>query len=325
MSLLEVKNLTVIYPDGTEAVDKVSFKLDEGEILGLIGESGSGKTTLGMALTKLLPQGTEVSGEVLYKGMNLLELKGKELEKIRGKEIGTVFQDTLSALDPLMRIGRQIIERSVADKTITQDEAYPRAIEIMQALGVTQPESRLQAFPHELSGGLRQRAFITISLFQDPRILVFDEPTTSLDVVAQSQLVSLIRDLKSKGYSIIFITHDLLLASSFCDSILIMYAAKTMEYGNVQNVIENSAHPYTKGLLAATPSLLNIEKGLVPMKGYVPDPKNLPKGCRFWPRCELVQEICKTIEPDLIDLGDGRKSACHFAKEVRDSASYYGN
>ncbi len=325
MSLLEVKNLTVIYPDGTEAVEKISFKLEEGEILGLIGESGSGKTTLGMALTKLLPQGTEVSGEVLYKGTNLLELKGRELEKIRGKEIGTVFQDTLSALDPLMRIGRQIIERSVAEKTITPEDAYPRAIEIMQALGVTQPESRLRAFPHELSGGLRQRAFITISLFQDPKILVFDEPTTSLDVVAQSQLVSLIRDLKSRGYSMIFITHDLLLASSFCDSILIMYAAKTMEYGNVKNVIENPAHPYTKGLLAATPSLLNIEKGLVPMKGYVPDPKNLPKGCRFWPRCELVQEICKTIEPDLIDLGDGRKSACHFAKEVRDSASYYGN
>ncbi|MEM3191873.1 MAG: ABC transporter ATP-binding protein [Candidatus Parvarchaeota archaeon] len=325
MTLLEVRGLSVKYPDGTEAVHNVSFTLREGEILGIIGESGSGKTTLGLALTKVLPEGTKFVGKVLYKGENILELKGAKLEDFRGKEIGVVFQDTLTAFDPLMRVGHQITERSVADRTFTPEKAYLRAIEIMQTLGVTQPKTRMQAYPHELSGGLRQRAFITMSLFLDPKILVLDEPTTSLDVVAQSQLVSVIKNLKLRGYAMIFITHDLLLASSFCDSILIMYASRMMEYGNTKKIIENPAHPYTIGLLAATPRISNIKRGLVPMKGYVPDAKNLPKGCVFWPRCRFARDKCKTLEPELNDLGDGRKSACHFAMEVRDNIKYNGS
>lgn len=316
MSLIDVKELTITYPDGTVAVEKISFSLEKGEIIGVIGESGSGKSTLGLAMMKLFPEGTKISGEIVFQEKNIIDLSETDLEQIRGKEIGMVFQDTLTSLDPLIRIGKQIVERPVRDRKMTYSEAFPKAIEIMQDLGVTQPQTRMVAYPHELSGGLRQRAFITMTLFQDPKVLIFDEPTTSLDVVAQSQFVMLLKKLREQGFSMIFITHDILLASSFCDKILIMYSSKMMEYGATDLIIGKPSHPYTKGLLEATPRISDIDRQLKPMKGFIPNPKEAPSGCRFWPRCDYAKDICKTEEPKEVVLDDNRRSYCNFAEEV---------
>ncbi len=314
--LLDVKDLTVVYPDGTRALDKVSFSLLPGEILGVIGESGSGKSTLGLSILKILPEKSEMRGTVTYGERSILKMKENELRSIRGKEIGMVFQDTLSAFDPLVRIGRQIVERSVGDSSIGYREASAKALGIMQSLGVTYPESRLRSFPHELSGGLRQRSFITMTMFQDPKIIIMDEPTTALDVIAQIQLVDLIKTLRGKGMSIIFITHDIVLASTFCDKLLILYSGRVMEFGRTSQLIDAPANPYTEGLISATPTLSNLDSGLRPMKGVLPSHKSMPAGCRFWPRCLYVQEICRSEEPPMTTLPGDRVSACHFAQKV---------
>ena len=314
--LLEVDNLTVTYPDGTRALDGISFSILPGEILGVIGESGSGKSTLGLSILKVLPEKTELGGKVILGNRNIFEMSKSDLRNMRGKEIGMVFQDTLSAFDPLIRIGRQIVERSVEDSVFDYKEASMKALGIMQSLGVTYPESRMRSFPHELSGGLRQRSFITMTIFQEPKLIIMDEPTTALDVIAQIQLVDLIRKLREAGMGIIFITHDIVLASTFCDKLLILYAGKMMEFGRTSDLIDAPANPYTEGLIRATPTLSNLRTGLRPMKGILPNPKNLPAGCRFWPRCPYVEEVCKVQDPPVTVIADDRVSACHFPEKV---------
>lgn len=315
-SLLDVQGLTVIYPDGTKALDSVSFSLGQGEIVGLIGESGSGKSTLGLALLRLLPEKTQIKGSVMYESRDVLQMKQADLVRLRGREIGIVFQDTLSAFDPLFRVGRQITERMIEDGSMEQSEANTRAVKIMKDLGVTYPESRMNAFPHELSGGLRQRAFVTMTVFQGPKIIVMDEPTTALDVIAQIQLVDMVHSLKDKGISVIFITHDIVLASTFCDRLLILYAGKTMESGPTAKLIGAPKHPYTEGLIKATPTLSTSRKGLRPMPGNLPNPKNLPEGCRFRQRCPYADELCATDEPEEREIETGRTISCHYPEKV---------
>jgi oligopeptide/dipeptide ABC transporter ATP-binding protein len=316
-NLLLVKNLSVIYPDGTKAVDSVSFSLKKGEILGIIGESGSGKTTIAFSIMRLLPEGTKITGSILYKNKDLLKINETELREIRGKEISLIFQDSLSAFDPIIKVGKQIIERAVDDNIMDNNTALKKAIEILKSLGVTYPELRLKSFPHELSGGLRQRAFIAMSTFLEPKLLIADEPTTALDVIAQKQLIEQIIKMKDSGISIIFITHDIALASLFCDKLLILYGGYMMEYGITREIINNPFHPYTAGLIQATPMLSNIEKGLKVMKGSLPNPKQPPSGCIFWPRCDYAKEKCKIEKPSLLEIEKARYVACFYTEEVR--------
>ncbi|MEM3794708.1 MAG: ABC transporter ATP-binding protein [Thermoprotei archaeon] len=310
--ILEVSKLYVVYPDGTRALDGISFEMEEGKILGVVGESGSGKTTLALSLLGLLPSGSKISGRINYRGINILELSQKELSKVRGKEISLVFQDALSAFDPLQKVGKQIVEKSTRERELTYSEARLKAISLMRDLGVNNPELRFSVYPHELSGGLRQRMFIAMSLFENPKLLIMDEPTTALDVITQAQLVEMISSLKKRGLSIIFITHDLALASSICDSIMVMYAGKVVEIGTAIQITSNPLHPYTMGLLESTPSITRPAELLKPMKGSLPNMRNLPRGCRFHPRCPYATEICKQSEPNLTPRQGGRLVACHL-------------
>jgi oligopeptide/dipeptide ABC transporter ATP-binding protein len=315
--LLQVSNLSVEYPDGTRAVNSVSFTLNKGEILGIIGESGSGKSTIGLSIMMLLPEGTKISGSIIYEGKDLTRINQEELREIRGKEISLIFQDSLSSFDPVIKVGKQIVERAIDDGLMDNNTATRRAIEILRSLGVTYPELRLKSYPHELSGGLRQRAFIAMSTFLDPKILIADEPTTSLDVIAQKQLIDQIKRMKYNGISVIFITHDIALASSFCDKLLIIYGGYVMEYGKTDQIIREPYHPYTDGLINVIPMLSNIEKGLRIMKGSLPNPKELPPGCIFWPRCDYAKEKCKSEIPPLLEAEEGRYVACFYTEEVR--------
>jgi|YelNatPaOPRAMG01_1025707.scaffolds.fasta_scaffold26672_3 oligopeptide/dipeptide ABC transporter ATP-binding protein len=315
--LLQVNNLSVEYPDGTRAVNSVSFTLKKGEILGIIGESGSGKSTVALSIMMLLPEGTKINGSIIYAGKDLTKLSHTELREIRGKEISLIFQDSLSSFDPVIRVGKQIIERAIDDGIMDNITATKKAIDILRSLGVTYPELRLKSFPHELSGGLRQRAFITMSTFLDPKILIADEPTTSLDVIAQKQLIDQIKRMKYNGISVIFITHDIALASSFCDKLLIIYGGYVMEYGKTDELIRDPFHPYTDGLINVIPMISNIEKGLRIMKGSLPNPKELPSGCIFWPRCDYAKEKCKIEKPPLSEIKNGRYVACFYPEEVR--------
>ena len=314
--ILKVSNLSVSYPDGTKAIDSISFNTAKGEILGVIGESGSGKSTILNAILKLVPENTQIDGSIEYEGKNILEYGNEELNKIRGKKIGLVFQDTLSAFDPVMKVGDQIIERTLDEGLMERADAKQKAVQIMQQLGITFPDQRMKAYPHELSGGLRQRAFITMILFQNPEVILLDEPTTALDVIAQAQLIELIKKLKEDGISLIFITHDIALASGFCDNLLVLYAGKISEYGRTKDLLTSPKHPYTAGLIKATPTLSNFEKSLEPMKGLLPNPKNIPDGCRFWPRCKYADEICKVEEPAVKAIDSTHVTACHFPEKV---------
>src|SRR5579875_130838 len=315
--MLEVRNLSVVYPDGTPALQNLSISLGVQEVLGIIGESGSGKSTLALAIMRLLPPDADVKGEILYNGKDVLGLSKSELERVRGTEIAMIFQDALSAFDPLMRVGPQIIEKAVTKRVLGYKEAQAKAVDLMRGLGVTNPEARFDAYPHELSGGLRQRAFIAMGLFQKPKIIILDEPTSALDVITQAQLIQTIRGLKEGGLSMIFITHDIALASTICDRVAVLYAGKMMEYGSVDQVIRRPIHPYTQGLIESTPTLSSVRRGLKVMKGYLPNLKSLPSGCRFHPRCPFATGICRSVEPEPIKQSDGRLVACHMAADSK--------
>jgi len=329
--LLEVADLSVTFDTGdvrVSAVRGTSYRIDPGEVVAIVGESGSGKTTAAMAVVGLLPEHTDVSGSVRLHGEELLGLSDQAMSRIRGKSIGTVFQDPMSALTPVYTIGDQIAEAiKIHNRNISRAGARKRAVELLELVGIVQPETRARAFPHELSGGERQRVVIAIAIANDPDLLICDEPTTALDVTVQAQILDVLRTARDvTGAGVLIITHDLGVVSEFADRALVMYAGRPVEIAAVDELYRDRRMPYTAGLLGSVPRL-DTPQGtrLVPIPGAPPTMTSLPDACQFAPRCPLAISECRAAEPDLIEVRDGHWAACIRTDEVagRSAADIY--
>lgn len=313
--LLEVKDLSVsfnTYNGEVQAVRGVSFDLNEGETLAIVGESGSGKSVTSSTLMGLLPKpaGVIKSGQILFQGEDLVKKSEKEMQKIRGKEISMVFQDPLSSLNPTMKIGNQIIEGLVKHQGMGRAEAKKKAIELLDQVGIPHPEIRVNQYPHQFSGGMRQRVVIAIALACNPKILIADEPTTALDVTIQAQILELMKEIqRDTKTSIIFITHDLGVVANIADRVAVMYAGKIVEIGTVDDVFYNPKHPYTWGLLGSMPTLDADDEELYTIPGTPPDMLNPPKGDAFAPRNEFALEIDAVMEPPMFKVSDTHYAA----------------
>ncbi|RLE75036.1 MAG: ABC transporter ATP-binding protein [Thermoprotei archaeon] len=299
MVLMEIQNLKTYYflPDYViKAVDGVSMKIEEGEIIGLVGESGSGKSTLGLSILKLVPPpGRIVDGHIFFEGLDLATLGEEEIEKIRGAKISMVFQDPLTSLDPLMRVGDQLVETILAHRNVSKEEAVEMAKEYLEMVGI--PRDRFYDYPHQFSGGMRQRAMIAMAVSTQPKLLIADEPTTALDVIVQAQIMRLFEKLRDElNLSIILITHDISVAMEIADKIGVMYAGQLVEFASSYEIYKNPLHPYTKGLMEAVPNIELEDMKLNYIPGNPPDLFNLPSGCRFHPRCSRAMEACKSRE-----------------------------
>ncbi|HCZ06371.1 MAG TPA: peptide ABC transporter ATP-binding protein [Thermotogae bacterium] len=313
--ILQVKDLRTYFytEDGVvKAVDGVSFEVYEGETLGIVGESGCGKSVTSLSILRLLDEkGRIESGEIIYKGKNLLELSESEMRKIRGNEIAMIFQEPMTALNPVYTIGDQIMEAIILHQGLSKDEARKLAIDMLRKVGIPEPEKRVDEYPHELSGGMRQRAMIAMALSCNPSILIADEPTTALDVTIQAQILELMQQLqKEYGMSIIMITHDLGVIAEMSDRVLVMYAGKVVEHASVRELFKNPKHPYTWGLMNSIPRLDIEYERLYAIPGTVPDALHFPEGCRFHTRCEFATDKCRSEEPPLVEVSPGHLSAC---------------
>jgi len=315
-TILEVKDLKInfkTYAGLVHAVRGVNFDLKEGETLAIVGESGSGKSVTSNALMKLIPQppGIYESGQILFNGRDLVPLSDKEMSKVRGNEIAMIFQDPMTSLNPTMKVGRQITEVILQHKKVSKDEAKKRAIELLTQVGIPFPEKRYNQYPHEFSGGMRQRVVIAIALAADPKLLIADEPTTALDVTIQAQILELMKEIqKNSKTSIIFITHDLGVVANIADRVAVMYAGQIVEYGAVNDIFYNPKHPYTWGLLGSMPDLDNdTDELLRTIPGSPPDLTNPPKGDAFAARNEFAMAIDYEQEPPMFQV-----SETHFAK-----------
>ncbi|MDO4288545.1 MAG: ABC transporter ATP-binding protein [Eubacterium sp.] len=316
MKLLEVKDLkTYFFTDEgvVKSVDGVSFSVDKGETLGVVGESGCGKSITSMSIMQLIksPPGKIVNGEIYFKGENLLEKSAEEMRKIRGKEIAMIFQEPMTSLNPVYTIGDQIIEALLIHEDMTKDQAKARAIEMLDLVKIPDAEKRLNSYPHEFSGGMRQRVMIAMALSCNPEFLICDEPTTALDVTIQAQILNLINELKEKmGTSVMMITHDLGVISEVADNVMVMYAGEVVEYADVDTIFDDPRHPYTSGLMDCIPKLDGSSGDQLPtIPGMVPSFDNMPKGCLFCPRCKDAREICEHKHPDIVDM-DGHLVRC---------------
>ncbi len=317
--LLRVNNLKTYFyrSEGViKAVDGISYNLDYGEILGIVGESGSGKTVSVLSLLGLIRRNGRIEGgEAIFDGKDLLKLSKEELREIRGKDISIIFQDPMTSLNPIMRIGMQVMEPLIWHRLLSDKDARDRAIELLRIVGIPEYKTRFLDYPFQFSGGMRQRVMIAMALTCNPKLVIADEPTTALDVTIRAQILNLMLEMKEKlDMSIIFITHDITLAMNFCDTIIVMYAGKIVEYSSMENFIKNPLHPYSQGLLSSTLDVEKKEGSLRPIPGNPPNLINLPSGCRFHPRCPYVQEICKEKEPELSEIEDKHKVACYLVK-----------
>ena len=313
--LLAVRNLRVEYltPRGAvRAVDDVSFELRRGEVFGLAGESGCGKSTIAHAITRLLkPPAHIAAGQILFAGQDVLAMDHEALRRFRWSKVSIVFQSAMNALNPVTTIGAQIADTITAHTRMSKRDALARGAELLQIVGIER--SRLKSFPHELSGGMRQRAVIAIALALNPELIIMDEPTTALDVVVQKEILQQIEELKTRfGFSILFITHDLSLLVEFSTRIAIMYAGKIAELAPASELFHSPRHPYTIGLMGSFPSITGPRKELIGIPGAPPDLAAPPPGCRFHPRCPQVMAICSAVEPRLLDVGPGCRVACHL-------------
>ena len=312
--LLDVRDLTVSFStaDGVvQAVRGVSFEVDQGRTLGIVGESGSGKSVATQTIVGLT-QGAEVSGQASFEGRDLLGMRSEELRQVRGAEIALIFQDPLSSLHPQFRVGWQIVEAIQAHRKVSKDEARRRTVELLRLVGIPHPESRIDDFPHQFSGGMRQRAMIAMALALNPKLLIADEPTTALDVTVQAQIIELMKGLQSDlGTAIILITHDLGVLAGIADDVFVMYAGRVMERGPRATVYHSPHHPYTTGLIEALPSRGRGKGRLTPIPGMPPSSIGPPSGCPFHPRCRYVFDRCRTEQPPLVPVGgNGHASAC---------------
>lgn len=297
-----------------KAIRGVSFYVDKGEAIGIVGESGSGKSVTSLSIMKLLQYpGEIVGGEILFNGENLVKKSFKQMQSIRGNEIAMIFQDPMTSLNPVFTVGNQIMEAILNHHKMSKKEAKEKAIEMLRLVGIPSPEKRIKNYPHEFSGGMRQRAMIAMALSCEPSLLIADEPTTALDVTIQAQILELMKDLKDRiETSIILITHDLGVVADVCTRIIVMYGGLIMEEGTSDDVFYNSKHPYTKGLLKSIPRLDQKEKNerLIPIEGTPPDLLKPPKGCPFMPRCQYAMDICTDHQPPYFEIGENHRSMC---------------
>ena len=315
-NILEVKDLEVsffTYAGEVKAVRGVTYELKPGEVLGIVGESGSGKSVSSYALMGIIPEpGKVIGGSIIFDGKDITKLNEKELRKIRGKDIGMIFQDPMTSLNPVFTVGNQIEETLKKHTKLTKDERKLRIIELLTLVGINQPEKRMNRYPHEFSGGMRQRVMIAMALACNPKILIADEPTTALDVTIQAQIVDLLKELKDKiNMSIIFITHDLGVIADICDKVAVMYAGKIIETGTIDEIFYEPQHPYTLGLLKSMPKLNVLEhERLVPIEGNPVDLLNPPVGCAFAARCEHCMKACLSKVPPKIQISEEHEVSC---------------
>lgn len=312
---LQVENLETQFPtrDGiVRAVDGVSFSVEAGEILGLVGESGSGKSITGFSILGLIdPPGRVAGGSVKFKGEELITASPDRLRSLRGSRIAMIFQDPMMTLNPVLRVDTQMIETVQAHDNVSESAARARCIEALQAVGIAAPEERLKSYPHQFSGGMRQRIAIATALLHKPDLIIADEPTTALDVTIQGQILYEMRKLcRDTGTALIWITHDLSVVAGLADRIMVMYAGKIVETGAIATVIERPQHPYTRGLIGSVPGAMPRGKRLFQIPGMAPAPLNLPPGCRFKARCSRADAVCDTM-PDLAELNPGHSARCH--------------
>ncbi|MCE2878477.1 MAG: ABC transporter ATP-binding protein [Comamonadaceae bacterium] len=314
MSLLQVQNLVVEFPTrrGTlRALDDISFDIAPGEILGVVGESGAGKSLTGASIIGLLePPGRVASGQIVLQGQRIDQLSADEMRHVRGRKIGAIFQDPLTSLNPLYTIGRQLTETILAHLPMSPSQARQRAIELLQDTGIPAAEQRIDHYPHQFSGGMRQRVVIALALAAEPQLIVADEPTTALDVSIQAQIISLLKKVcKDRGAAVMLITHDMGVIAETCDRVAVMYAGRIAEIGPVREVINHSAHPYTQGLMACIPDMDSDRQNLNQIDGAMPRLNTIPSGCAFNPRCPQVHGRCGQERPELMSAGSTR-AAC---------------
>ena len=313
--LLEIKGLEVQFhtmDSDVHAVNGIDLTIDAGETLGLVGETGAGKTTTALGVLRLIPDppGRIVSGEILYNGEDILQIRDSELRKLRGNEISMIFQDPMTALNPTMRVGEQVAEVIRLHEGCSKAAAIKRSVEMLEMVGIR--AERSTDYPHQFSGGMKQRVVIAMALACKPKLLLADEPTTALDVTIQAQVLEMMRDLKNRlGTSMLLITHDLGIVAETCDKVAIMYAGEIVEYGDIYQVFENVLHPYTIGLFGSLPSLDKEVRRLSPIEGLMPDPSDLPDGCAFHPRCPYVTERCLQEKPAYRQAEPGHFVRCH--------------
>lgn len=313
-NILDIKSLEVHYitDEGVvQAVNGLDISLKKGETLGLVGETGAGKTTTALSILRLVPDppGEIVNGEIYFDGTNLLEVSEEEMRQIRGNKISMIFQDPMTSLNPVMTVGEQIAEGIEIHQGLVYDEAMEKANEMLELVGI--PRERSIDYPHQFSGGMKQRVVIAIALACNPSLLIADEPTTALDVTIQAQVLELMKELKEEfNTAMILITHDLGIVAETCDKVAVMYAGEIIEYATLEQLFEKPKHPYTIGLFGSIPSLEEDVERLKPIKGLMPDPTNLPEGCTFHPRCPYVKEICKERQPISKDIGDNHMVKC---------------
>jgi peptide/nickel transport system ATP-binding protein len=318
---LQVENLETQFPtrDGiVRAVDGVSFSIEAGEILGLVGESGSGKSITGFTILGLIdPPGRIANGSVKFKGEELTTASPERLRSLRGSRIAMIFQDPMMTLNPVLRVDTQMIETVQAHEKVSEKAARARCIETLQSVGIAAPEDRLKSYPHQFSGGMRQRIAIATALLHKPDLIIADEPTTALDVTIQGQILYEMRKLcRDTGTAMIWITHDLSVVAGLADRIMVMYAGKIVETGAIATVIERPQHPYTRGLIGSVPGAMPRGKRLFQIPGMAPAPLNLPPGCRFKARCSRADSICDTM-PELVELNPGHRARCHHPFDAK--------
>ena len=319
-NLLEIRDLAVEYHTDEAviyAVNNIRLSIRKGETVGLVGETGAGKTTIAKSILRILPnpQAKLVSGEVLFEGEDILALNERDMRKIRGNKIAMIFQDPMTALNPIETVGYQIAEAIKQHNKIPSTQAEKRSCDMLEMVGI--PMERYSDFPHQFSGGMKQRVVIAMALACNPALLLADEPTTALDVTIQAQVLDMMRSLKDQlGTSVLLITHDLGVVADFCDSVAVAYAGEIVESGTAMHIFVNPAHPYTLGLFGSLPRLNSTGRRLNPIKGLMPDPTNLPAGCRFFDRCPESEESCGLTPPEDVEVEPGHIVKCKRAKEV---------
>ncbi len=318
--LLDISDLRISFKSDTgymNAVAGVSLSLRPGETVGLVGESGCGKSVTSLSIMRLLPKTAKIEGSIRFEGKDLLGLKESEVRKYRGNDISMIFPEPMSALNPVLRIEDQISEPLRMHRKMSKREMHDRVVELLRSVGIPRPEQIAKEYPHQLSGGMRQRVMIAMAMACEPKLLIADEPTTALDVTVQAQILDLLRQLQAKNnMALLLITHDLGVVAEMCERVIVMYAGKVVEEGDVRSVFRNPQHPYTVGLLNSIPKLTGERERLTPIKGNVPSLANMPVGCRFAPRCPFAKEICRTEHPPLTKVAAGSRVSCWLAEEA---------
>lgn len=317
-TLVEIQELSIHFDTDrgiVPAVNEVSYSIYEGETLGLVGESGCGKSVTAHSIIRLIPkpQGRVASGKIIFRGEDLVKVSESRIREIRGNDISMIFQEPMTSLNPVFTVGEQISEVILQHQDLNEDEAWDLAIQMLGKVGIPSPDMRAEEYPHQLSGGMKQRVMIAMALACNPYLLIADEPTTALDVTIQAQILELIQELqKQSAMSVLMITHDLAVVAEVCDRVVVMYASKIVEIAPVEKLFEKPLHPYTQGLFQSIPNVEVDQERLTPIPGFVPSPLNFPSGCKFHDRCAMKVQRCTTEEPLLRELEDGRMVACHL-------------